>query len=73
MEMIMNVFEWLHTFLISSGIAEGIDNFIREFFRDMGEIIVLSTFFIILFIRIFKFLLIMMVVFALIKFGILIL
>ncbi len=76
MEMIMNVFEWLHTFLISSGIAEGIDNFVREFFRamgDMGEIIVLSTFFIILFIRIFKFLLVMMVVFALIKFGILIL
>ena len=72
MEIIMTTFNWLHTFLLSSGIAEGMDNFVREFFKamgEMGEIIVLSGFFLVIFIRILKFLLAMMFVFALIKLG----
>ncbi len=75
MELYMTIFNWLHTFLISSGIAEGMDNFVREFFRamgEMGEILILSGFFLIIFIRIFKFFLAMMFIFALIKFGLLV-
>ncbi len=75
MELYMTIFNLLHTFLISSGIAEGMDNFVREFFQtmgEMGEVIVLSGFFLVIFIRIFKFLLAMMFIFALIKLGLLV-
>ena len=72
MEIITTILDWLNSFLVTTGIAENIDGFIQDFFKnmgEMGEIIVLSTFFLILFIRIFKFLLLMMIVFILLKFG----
>ena len=51
MEMLL---ELLQNFLISTGIGESVDGLIREFFQTFaqyGEVMAISTFFILFFIR----------------------
>ena len=73
MEMLL---ELLQNFLISTGIGESIDSLIREFFQTFaqyGEVMVISTFFILFFIRFLQVFIGLFFMFLLIKFGIIIL
>lgn len=73
MEMLL---ELLQNFLISTGIGESVDGLIKEFFQTFaqyGEVMAISTFFILLFIRFLQVFIALFFMFLLIKFGIIIL